>query len=500
MTRELGLAGCLALAFGLGAYYATGRFGAFSALNVGLGLLALATSIARGAVSLYTESSRAAHSLVWRGLAGVGVAGALAVVLFQGARWLDWRADWTFEQRYQVSEATQRAVEELCGPVELLHFHEPGDPRNRRTALLLDAIARFGDVHWRGLSLAEAPAEADHYGIGRSNSVVVRLRGEPGTSDHFERVTRPTEGGLYEALYRLCGAEAATLLSFGGHGEGDLARGDAPGFAGLAAALATEGYTLRRRSSLALSEVPAEVDAVLVLAPERALPDRTVVALERHLDRGGSLIAFLEPGVRSGLEPLLERFGLASPDAELRDPEGVVDAPAEIAARHYETHPITDGLDASRFTFFVGARSFALRRTEPDARVGALVYASPRSRLVDPAAPDSEVEAAGSYRPIAVRGRYPRGAGEARIFAVGDADFASNRHLRSVYNLDLVLNGVHWALGREPAITLRPKLRDRVQFPLPATDALQSFYGLGLLVPELLLLTGLWLALRRRAG
>ena len=148
----------------------------------------------------------------------------------------------------------------------------------------------------------------------------------------------------------------------------------------------------------------------------------------------------------------------------------------------------------------MGARSFALRKPEPGDRLGAVVYASPRSRLVAPGAPETEIAPAGEYRPLAVRGRYARGGREARIFAVGDADFASNRHLRSVYNLDLVLNGVHWALGREPAITLRPKLRDRVQFPLPATDALRSFYGLGLLVPELLLLAGLWVTLRRRAA
>ena len=59
----------------------------------------------------------------------------------------------------------------------------------------------------------------------------------------------------------------------------------------------------------------------------------------------------------------------------------------------------------------------------------------------------------------------------------GDSDFASNRYLRALYNLDLVLNAVHWALEREPEITLRPKLRDAVQFPLPmqktARDALR---------------------------
>ena len=82
----------------------------------------------------------------------------------------------------------------------------------------------------------------------------------------------------------------------------------------------------------------------------------------------------------------------------------------------------------------------------------------------------------------------------------GDSDFASNRYLRALYNLDLALNAVHWAVERESEITLRPKLRTPKQFPLPIQNTLRTFHGVGLLVPELLLgIAGLvWL--RRRAS
>ncbi len=89
---------------------------------------------------------------------------------------------------------------------------------------------------------------------------------------------------------------------------------------------------------------------------------------------------------------------------------------------------------------------------------------------------------------------------ETRIFAVGDSDFASNRYLRALYNLDLVMNGVHWALEREAQIALRPKIRDTVQFPLPVQDSLRMLYGVGLLLPELLLIAGGVLWLRQRSA
>ena len=84
--------------------------------------------------------------------------------------------------------------------------------------------------------------------------------------------------------------------------------------------------------------------------------------------------------------------------------------------------------------------------------------------------------------------------------AFGDSDFASNRYLRALYNLDLLVNAVHWATERESAITLRPKAGRLLQFPVPIQRSLNALYGIGLLVPELLVMAGMWVWLRRRSA
>jgi hypothetical protein len=111
-------------------------------------------------------------------------------------------------------------------------------------------------------------------------------------------------------------------------------------------------------------------------------------------------------------------------------------------------------------------------------------------------------EAEPGYWPLVVTGRYPRADGEARIVAFGDSGLASNRYLRSLYNLDLVLNAIHWAGDREPDITLRPKavIAGRLQFPIPLQSTLTMFQGLGLLLPELCLIAGAVLWSRRRTA
>ena len=91
----------------------------------------------------------------------------------------------------------------------------------------------------RERNLSSHPEDADRFEIGSSNSVVLIL------GDRFETIERPTEGTLFEALYRLRSAEGGVITTLRGEGEGDLSRSDDTGYAGLSAALATEGYALQ---------------------------------------------------------------------------------------------------------------------------------------------------------------------------------------------------------------------------------------------------------------
>jgi hypothetical protein len=97
-------------------------------------------------------------------------------------------------------------------------------------------------------------------------------------------------------------------------------------------------------------------------------------------------------------------------------------------------------------------------------------------------------------------GVYPRGGREARIVVIGDSDFASNRYARSLYNLDLALNAVHWATQQDARIGLRPKILAPDQFPLTPLETLHMFYGVGLLLPEGLLMAAGLAWLRRLSG
>ena len=70
----------------------------------------------------------------------------------------------------------------------------------------------------------------------------------------------------------------------------------------------------------------------------------------------------------------------------------------------------------------------------------------------------------------------------------------------SIYNLDLLLNAVAWVTEENTRIVLRPKGFPPDQFPLTPQETLRMFYGVGLLLPELLLIAAGLAWLRRRSG
>jgi ABC-type uncharacterized transport system involved in gliding motility auxiliary subunit len=258
--------------------------------------------------------------------------------------------------------------------------------------------------------------------------------------------------------------------------------------------------------------VPADAAGLLVIGARRALRQEAAAGVERYLEHGGRLVALLEPGVRSGLEETLERFGFAVPDALVIDPAAgpLEGAPAGVnpIVAAYASHPITRGLSNRTLTFFLRARPVeAVRKPKPEDELVSLAFTGPRSWLdFDPAA----VHGASLPRPppgthfqrysLVAAGRYPRPSGEARIVVFGDADFATNQYLRSLYNLDLLVNAIHWAVAREEAITLRPKLLTPDQDPLTPQQTLGMLYGIGLFVPELLLIGAAVAWLRRRGA
>jgi hypothetical protein len=356
MTRQAFLLGFIALGFGLGSYRLQGELNAFIGLHIGLGLAAIGFGLIQ--LLLGWRRARAAIRLetVWRTAAVC----ALTVVVGVAAERLSERSglilDLTFESEYEIAPATHEAMARLDDPVQFSLYHDPADPRIRRTRILLEEIARGHDAKVYVRLIDDSPADEDRYGIGTSNTVIVQV------GERWERVERPTEGALFEALSGLGRKGIGNVYITTGTGEGNIASSEDTGFSGFAVGLQTEGFEVRQLPSAVMSEIPEDADAVVVIGPERRMRNQALAALDRYLEAGGSLVAFIEPGVNTGLEDLLSRFGMTSPDALVIDPtsdsvDGEIRGLSPIVF-NYAGHPVTRGLSENRNTVFRRSRTF----------------------------------------------------------------------------------------------------------------------------------------------
>jgi ABC-type uncharacterized transport system involved in gliding motility auxiliary subunit len=276
--------------------------------------------------------------------------------------------------------------------------------------------------------------------------------------------------------------------------------------------LETEGYALRKLVTATGASVPSDAGALLIVSPQRPFDAEAIASLRSYLAQGGGLVALLEPGIRSGLEELLGEYGFDLPDGVIIDPPvGPVAGGApgvNPIASTYSKHPVTHGLGPRTLSLFLQARPVVpARKPQPDDELQALVTSSRDAwldtspgRILRGSRPERPPGVEPQRWPFVSAGLYPRDARQTRIVLFGDASFADNDHLRALYNLDLLLNAIHWVGQREEAIAIRPKILTPNQDPLTPQQSLAMLYGVGLLLPEILLVAGAVAWLRRRAA
>ena len=501
-------AGLVMVLFGLGAYYATDKLSAFSIGNLLLGLALLVA---------------AAFGLWWRtpGFRGVFprrvasrsvaiLVGVAAAVVLANAAVSDWPAmiDLTPQRLYTLSPQTLEVLRQIDesqdAPPKILVFEDA--PLVEEAQPLVRAYrAACPRLEVAELPLAEAPPEARPHAVYEPAALVCRAQ-------RCEPVGYVTEENLTTALIRVLAARELRAYFLLGHGEIDLADESDEGYSLLGKVLRSEGFAPRGWVGPGHTSMPEDADVLVIGAPERDLLAPELEQLDAYLTGGGSLLVLLEPGTRTNLEDLLERWGFDLPPGVIIDPRHTPllrdPRPVSLVVNSFSPdHPISRHLSARTMMLVPTVRAvFAARKPEPDDHLREVAYASPygwletdiQAALHDrPVSPEPE-EIGGREIPLAAAGRYPRGQAEARIVVVGDRDFPSNRLLNALYNRDLLLNALHWLVEQDSRITLRPKAWTPRQDPLTLQETLTFFYFFAFALPEILLLLGIHAWARQR--
>lgn len=248
-----------------------------------------------------------------------------------------------------------------------------------------------------------------------------------------------------------------------GHGEARYDDYDElKGFSDIAREVKRNGFEIRPLTLAGLGQIPADCHVLVVAGPRYAMAAEELGLIEAFLQRGGRLMVLVSPRVASGLEPLLEKWGvrltpfIAASNKTLSGQDVVVNAFADhVVTRSLGNASVVFGFpvcleaatDSSAAVAADRPKVTLIARTDGEGWGEAHPEVYPRHF-------DAQSELRG---PVAVAAVSERGATVSkdvaykptRVCVIGETDFVMNGALatRANANRDFFLNAVSWLAG-----------------------------------------------------
>ena len=469
-------------------------------------------------------------------LIAVGILAAVNYITNrQNKRW-----DLTAAQQYSLSDQTRRVLQSLESPIAIRVF-----AREEEFPAFRDRLDEYAytssQVSVEYVDVDRNPVLAREYEIQSYGTVVFDYEGR------VERVVSTAEQELTNALIKAVVGEERTVYFVQGHGEHSPENTERDGYSALTEALRLDNLTVEPVVLAQTGEVPADAAVVVIAGPTTDFLLPEVELLRGYLEGGGKALFLLDPPETTeaadvpALVELIAEWGIEVGRDVVVDVSGVgqllgTDASVPVAAT-YPPHPITDRFNL--LTAYPLARSVEPANGAPSGRVAdSFIETSPRSwaesNLAElatgevalnedqgdapgpvsiAAAVSVEVEAADSLEtsePDTEPDDETAGSADAdddaeeadplraRVAVIGDSDFASNGTLGIQGNRDLALNTVNWLAQQENLIAIRPREPEDRRITVTADQQRRITLLSLLMVPGVILGTGIYTWWRRR--
>lgn len=435
------------------------------------------------------------------------------------------RADLTRAKVTALSDKTKQVVGQLQEPLTVIVFYQPN---HRLYQLVSDLLDEYEELSPKvkveyvdpDQDIAKAQQLAKQFQIDRTNLVVFESGGRHkylSDTELAEYDYTAMQSGGAPAVQAFTGEEAFTsailavtqrvqpvLWMSTGHGEKSLEDAQPPGLADFKRFLERENMRVEAKPLLEQPEVPAEVRAVLIAGPTKKFLEQETALLQAYLDKGGRVLALLDPLTETGLEDLLATWGVSVGRDIVVDPARQLPfvSAANLFVTTYTQHAIVEKMQTF-MTLFPLARSVQpAKDLDQSLNVTSLALTSAQGwgETTTTSEEFQFNEGADAKGPVSIAVAVEkRTQPPTRLVVVGDSDFVSNSQLSQVGNLDLALGALHWLTDQEQLIGIRPKPLESYKVTLSASQLNGLFWFSFAVFPccALVLGTGVWWTRRR---
>lgn len=407
--------------------------------------------------------------------------------------------DLTRDRIYTLSDQTTSTLKGLKGEVKIKAFYSASEPEYPELEQRLRQYKAVTDkLQVDFVDPFKHPAQVKEANISQSGPRVIVRSG-----DKEARAKEISEEALTNAILEVTRGSTKKIYFSKGHGEHAVADASERGLKLFVDALRSEGYQTDELLLAEHKEMPADAQALVIAGPVASLSPGEAKLVKDWVDKGGKLVALIDPGVTSGLEPAFESWGIHLGKDEVIDPES--QNPEVAIAQQYTDHPITTPRNSAfaLATIFPVARSVSKAKEAPAAwTVTELAKTGPHAWGETSSIADGQVKFDPGQDlpgPVPLAAASTHGA-DARVVVIGNSLFAANGYFNLSGNKDFALNAVSWAGKEESRISIRPKQRKSNQLFLSAEQKHRMTLFAFDLLPFGLLFAGLavWQARKSR--
>lgn len=446
-----------------------------------------------------------------------------------------WRWDLSRSRFYNLSEKSKSLLSGLAHPVDVVVFYQPGQTVFEDVENLLkeyEYSSKMVRVLWvdPDRDLARAERLAHKYQVDQANVIVVESEGrskQVKVTELYDYDRTPMRRGegpapvafkgeqvFSSAIQSVTQARKPVVYFLTGHGEPDIEDFDQQlGYSRIAREMRRDNIDVRKLQFGESREVPEDADALIIAGPKKPLAALEIEQVKDYLDHNGRLMALVDYDSDTGLEPLLENWGVAVGKDLVIDKSRTLTG-REIFVSGFGEHPITEKMKGITSIFYLP------RSVEPIAGSDEVTKLTDKPRAVSLAmtsemgwaAKDPE-EGSLKFRPgedrpgpislaVAVeKGPVPGidvRIRPTRLVVFGDSEFVANASMTGG-DLDFFMSALNWLLERQNLMAISPRPLEESRLIIDQRQRHILFWLVVVAMPTFTGIVGAFIAIRRRA-
>jgi ABC-type uncharacterized transport system involved in gliding motility auxiliary subunit len=469
-------------------------------------------------------AGKSKHSRVW----SYGSSAVLSSIFFLGiliflaliAERNPWRVDMTESGAFTLSEQTENILKSLEQTIDIKAFYATASPEQTKAKDVLE-IYRYAShkINYEFIDPDRQPEMARRFEVRSYGTLVLEGYGKKQTIQNTD------EESVTNAILKLSQNEQKRIYFLVGHGERSIEKADKEGYSTVREALEKENFAVADLNLLQQAQVPDNAAVVIVAGPEKPLFPQEIASLKSYLVSGGRLMVLLDPFRDGGLMEFLKGYGVEVSDDIVIDKLSRVFGGSYLmpVVMQYGHHQTTENFDLA--TFYPEARSVTPAKEPPEGvqletlastsenawaeknldelKSGEVSFDEKEDTLgpiplivlaeIDhkQTKPGEPIGTPGKDGQDSAEKEDQKGGNQELLLVAGDSDFASNTYFGLSGNGDLFLNMVNFLAQEKNLITIKPRGKSQQPMLMTQSQAWMVFLVVMVLVPLLVLFSGL---------